>query len=193
MRNVDHIGILGGMLTTMAKIGYILGSAADDSINQKLALVLEEQAPDRAELNYIDIHQLPIYNRNMDQDFPRPMTEFKDLVWSNDGLLVVTPEHNQSFPAVVKNALDIMTRPWGSSVEGLKMGITGASPGRFGTINSQAQLRQFLPPLGVKIMGSPLLAVHATKDTFNTDGTADATTTQRAKAYMEAFTQFVEQ
>ncbi|WP_120003507.1 NADPH-dependent FMN reductase [Nesterenkonia muleiensis] len=176
----------------MTRIGYILGSVAEGSINQKLAQVLVAQSPDRAELTYIDIHHLPLYNRGMDGDFPQTMNDYKKQVWSHDGLLLVTPEHNQSFPAVIKNALDILTRPWGSSAEGLKLGITGASPGRFGTINGQAQLRQFLPPLGVRVMGSPILAVHATKNTFNGDGTADETTTKRAEQYMEAFTQFVE-
>ncbi|MDR5711756.1 NADPH-dependent FMN reductase [Nesterenkonia flava] len=176
----------------MVKIGYIVGSAAESSINKKLAKVLVDQAPERVELHYIDIHELPLYHRDMDEDFPQIMTEYKAKVGAQDALLLVSPEHNQSFPAGVKNALDILTRGGTNELQGLKLGITGASPGRFGTINGQSQLRQFLPPLGVKIMGAPLLAVQVGKDTFNDDGTADERTTQRAKDYMEAFAQFVE-
>ena len=177
----------------MVKIGYIVGSFAESSINKKLARVLVDQAPERAEMKFIDIQPLPLYHRDMDADFPQVMADYKQQVAEVDGLLVVSPEHNQSFPAAVKNALDILTRPQGKNIiGGLPLGIAGASPGRFGTINGQSQLRQFLPPLGVKLMGSPLLALHATQETFTDDG-ADEQTTRRAASYMEAFTEFVSQ
>lgn len=178
----------------MVRIGYIVGSFAASSINKKLARVLVDQAPERAEMRFIDIEPLPLYYRDMDADFPQIMAEYKQQVADVDGLLVVSPEHNQSFPAPVKNALDILTRPSGEGIlAGLPVGIVGASPGRFGTINGQSQLRQFLPPLGVKVMGSPLLAVHATKETFTDDGGTDEQTTKRAAKYMEAFADFVAQ
>lgn len=177
----------------MVKIGYIVGSFAQDSINRKLARVLVDQAPDHAELAEIDITALPIYDRHMDADFPQVLRDFKNQVAQVDGLLIVSPEHNQSFPAAVKNAVDVLTRPpKEGQLAGLKLGIAGASPGRYGTINGQSQIRQFMPPLGVHLMGTPLLAVHVTDETFNDDGTADAQTTRRAKAYIEAFTEFVE-
>ncbi len=174
------------------KIGYIVGSFAQDSINRKLAQVIVDQAPEHAELVEIDITVLPLYDRHMDDDFPQVLREFKDQVAAVDGLLLVSPEHNQSFPAPVKNAIDVLTRPpKEGQLAGLKLGIAGASPGRYGSINGQSQLRQFLPPLGVKLMGTPLLAVHVTGETFSDDGTADEQTTTRAMAYIEAFTEFV--
>ena len=177
----------------MVRIGYIIGSTAEDSINQKLARVLVDQAPEQAEMVHIPIRHLPLYHRDMDDDFPQEMADYKQQVADVDGLLLVSPEHNQSFPAAVKNALDILTRPQGQNiVSGLPLGIAGTSPGRFGTINGQSQLRQFLPPLGVKVMGSPLMAVHATRETFTDDG-ADEQTTRRATSYMEALTEFVAQ
>ncbi len=177
----------------MVNIGYIVGSFAQDSINRKLAGVLVDQAPAHAELTEIDITALPIYDRHMDKDFPQVLRDFKDEVAQVDGLLIVSPEHNQSFTAAVKNAVDVLSRPpKQGQLAGLKLGIAGASPGRFGTINGQSQIRQFLPPLGVELMGRPLLAVHATAETFNDDGTADPQTTRRARAYVEAFTEFVQ-
>lgn len=140
---------------------------------------------------HIPIRHLPLYHRDMDDDFPQAMSDYKDQVAGVDGLLLVSPEHNQSFPAAVKNALDILTRPQGKNIiGGLPLGIAGASPGRFGTINGQSQLRQFLPPLGVKLMGSPVMAVQAARETFTDDG-ADEQTTRRAGSYMEAFAEFV--
>lgn len=176
----------------MVRIGYIVGSLAADSLNRKLAGVIVDQAPERAQLVEIPIAELPLYDRHLDDDFPQVMTEFKAQVADVDGLLVVTPEHNQSYPAPVKNAIDILTRGGSSELKGLKMGLVGASPSRFGTINSQAQLRQFLPTQGVHLMGSPVLAISVGKDTFDDDGAADAATTRQAKKYIEAFTSFVE-
>ncbi|NLS08915.1 NAD(P)H-dependent oxidoreductase [Nesterenkonia sp. MY13] len=176
----------------MVKIGYIVGSLAPDSINRKLAKVIVAQAPERAELIEISIAELPLYDRHLDEDFPEVMTKFKQEVEAVDGLLLVTPEHNQSFPAPVKNAIDILSRGGSFQLAGLRLGIVGASPGRFGTINSQSQLRQSLPPLGVKLMGTPVVAETVRENTFNEDGTAAEGTTKRAKDYIEAFTTFVE-
>lgn len=177
----------------MVRIGYIVGSFAEDSLNRKLAELLVAQAPERAELAPIDIRPLPLYDRHLDEDFPEEMTAFKERVSAVDGLLLVSPEHNQSFPAPVKNAIDILTRPRGQGVlSGTPMGIAGASRGRFGTINSQTQLRSFLPLLGVKLMGTPLMAVQVTGSTFGGDA-PDEKLADRAARYMEALTTWVEQ
>ena len=176
----------------MVKIGYIVGSFAQDSINRKLAQVIVDQAPEQAEMVEIDITELPLYDRHMDAEFPQVLRQYKEQVAAVDGLLIVSPEHNQSFPAPVKNAIDVLSRPpKQGQLAGLKLGIAGASPGRYGTINGQSQIRQFLPPLGVKLMGSPVLAVQVTGETFHEGGTADEQTTARARKYIEAFTEFV--
>ncbi|MDZ5077251.1 NAD(P)H-dependent oxidoreductase [Nesterenkonia sp. HG001] len=177
----------------MVRIGYIVGSFAEDSVNRKLAELLVAQAPERAELAEIDIRPLPLYDRHLDAEFPEEMSAFKKEAAAVDGLLLVSPEHNQSFPAPVKNALDILTRPPKQGVlAGTPMGIAGASPSRFGTINGQTQLRSFLPLLGVKLMGTPLMAVQVTEGTFAEDG-ADAALVRRAAKYMDALTTWVEQ
>jgi chromate reductase, NAD(P)H dehydrogenase (quinone) len=174
----------------MVKIGYLVGSLSSDSINRKLAEVLVSQAPEHVQMVEIPIAELPLYDRHLDANFPQVMTEFKEQVAAVDGLLLVTPEHNQSFPAAVKNAVDILTRGGSSELRGLKLGIAGASPSRFATINSQAQLRQFLPLRGVKLMGTPVLAIQVGEETFG--ARPEAETLRRAKRYIEAFTSFVE-
>lgn len=177
----------------MVQIGYIVGSFAEESLNRRLAQVLVDQSPERAELVPVQIRHLPLYDRHLDDAFPAEMTAYKEEVAAVDGLLLISPEHNQSFPAPVKNAIDILTRPSGQGVlTGMPMGIAGASPGRFGTINSQTQLRSFLPLLGVRLMGSPLMAVQVAGDTFDDDGGTDAKLLSRAAKYMEALTSWVE-
>jgi chromate reductase len=175
----------------MLTIGFIVGSLAPASINRKLSRVLVNHAPERVQMNEIDITELPLYDRHMDDDFPQVMSHFKDQVAAVDGLLLITPEHNQAYPAAVKNALDILTRGGSSQLKGLPMGIVGASPSRFGTINSQGQLHQFLPRLGVRLMGTPVFALQVGEGTFPEDGVADESTSKRALRYMEAFATFV--
>ncbi|MDO5492735.1 MAG: NADPH-dependent FMN reductase [Nesterenkonia sp.] len=176
----------------MTTIGYFVGSWAEGSVNRKLARTLVEQAPEDVEMRDLDISGLPLYGRHLDEDFPQVMQDFKDRVEAVDGLLIVTPEHNQSFPAAVKNAVDILTRPGGTSVlRGRPVTIAGASPGRFGTISSQSQLRQFLPMLGVRFMGTPNLAVGGAKDVFDDDGVADEQTAARARKFVAAFADFI--
>ncbi len=176
----------------MLTLGYIIGSLAPDSINRKLSQVLVNHAPEDVRMKEASIAELPLYDRHMDGDFPQVLSRFKDQVAAVDGLLLVTPEHNQSYPAAVKNALDILTRGGSSQLKGMPMGIVGASPSRFGTINSQAQLHQFLPRLGVHLMGTPVLAVQAGEGTFPAEGAADEQITKRASRYMKAFAEFVD-
>lgn len=102
----------------MVRIGYIIGSTAEGSLNQKLARVLVDQAPEQAEMVHIPIRHLPLYHRDMGDGFPQAMADYKAQVAEVDGLLLVSPEHNQSFPAAVKNALDILTRPQGKNIIG---------------------------------------------------------------------------
>ena len=113
----------------MVKIGYIVGSLAADSLNRKLAGVLVAQAPEGVrDTVEVPIAELPLYDRHLDEDFPQVLTDFKAQVDDVDALLLVTPEHNQSYPAPVKNAIDILTRGGSSELKGLKMGLVGASP-----------------------------------------------------------------
>lgn len=176
----------------MVTIGYMVGSLAPDSINRKLAQVIVSHAPEHVQMIEVDLARLPMYDRHLDDDFPAVMSQFKDEVDQVDGLLVVTPEHNQSMPAPVKNAIDILSRGDRNQLGGLKLGLVGASPSRFATINAQSQIRQFLPPLGVKLMGSPVLAVSVGDETFSDDGTADARTTRQSQKYIAAFAEFLE-
>lgn len=176
----------------MTTIGYFVGSWAEGSLNRRLADLLVAQAPDGVEMLDLDISGLPLYGRHLDEDFPSEMQDFKDRVEAVDGLLIVTPEHNKSFPAPVKNAIDILTRPGKTSVLiGRPVTVAGASPGRFGTVNGQAQLRQFLPMLGVRMMSTPSLTLGSAGEVFDDDGGADERTTAQARKFIQAFADFV--
>lgn len=178
----------------MTRIGYLIGSFAEDSLNRQLAEVLVAQAPERAEASEIDLRPLPLYDRHLDDAFPAEMTVFKEQVAAVDGLLLVSPEHNKGVPAPVKNAIDILTRPPKQGVlSGVPMGIAGASKSRFGTLSSQTQLRGMLPQLGVPLMGTPQMTVQVTEETFAEGSAGAEQLRRRAGHYMEALTAWIEQ
>lgn len=89
----------------------IVGSLRKDSINRKVAKALAELAPAVLKLSIVDIGQLPIYNQDGDENPPAAWTEFRKRIKAADAILFVTPEHNRSVPAALKNAIDIGSRP----------------------------------------------------------------------------------
>ena len=89
----------------------IVGSLRKDSINRKVAKALAELAPAVLKLSIVDIGQLPIYNQDGDENPPAAWTEFRERIKAADAILFVTPEHNRSVPAALKNAIDIGSRP----------------------------------------------------------------------------------
>src|ERR1700693_5461415 len=116
------------------KLGIIVGSNRRESINRKLAQALAKLGGDAFEAAVIQIDDLPMYNQDLEQPVPEKVARFKSAVASADAILFVTPEHSRSIPAVLKNAIDWGTRPWGkNSWPGKPAFITGTSPGAIGS------------------------------------------------------------
>jgi chromate reductase len=140
----------------MAKvnIGVLVGSNRRDSINRKLAQALAKLGAERLAFQFIAIDDLPLYNQDLEAELPARVARFKEAIAAADALLFVTPEHNRSIPAVLKNAIDWGARPHGrNSWNGKLAAITGTSPGTLGTAAAQLHLRQILSVLGVVVMG----------------------------------------
>lgn len=137
-------------------IAVIVGSLRKDSINRKVANALAEVAPAELRLSIIDIAQLPLYNQDGDENPPGAWTSFRERIKSADGVLFVTPEHNRSVPAALKNAIDIGSRPYGKSAWSGKPGaVVSASPGAIGGFGANHHLRQSLVFLDVPAMPQP--------------------------------------
>lgn len=100
----------------MTKIGVIVGSLRKNSYSKGVAAAIIGGFSDTVEVTYIDIADLPLYNQDYDQKSPQAYTEFRNTVASQDAFVFVTPEHNRSIPAALKNALDIASRPASKSV-----------------------------------------------------------------------------
>ena len=136
------------------KIGVIVGSNRRESINRKLArAILRLDAPTLA-FEDIRIDDLPIYNGDLEDARPEVVNRFTAAVAGCDGLLVVTPEHNRSLTAVLKNAIDWGSKPADKNVWRDKTAmITGTSAGAAGTALAQQHLRTMLGNLGAIVLG----------------------------------------
>ena len=160
------------------KIAVFVGSLRKDSFNGRLARAVEKLAPAEFTFNHVRIDDLPLYSQDFDGDYPAVATRLKKEVESADGLLFVTPEYNRSIPGVLKNAIDIASRPWGTnSFAGKPAAVIGASIGTGGTALAQQHLRNVLAYVDVPVLGQPEVFIHfkdeliADDGTINNDGT----------------------
>lgn len=142
------------MAANKSKIAVIVGSTRRDSINRKLAQALVKLGEDQLAFTFVEIADLPLYSQDLEADLPASVSRMKAQIEAADGILIVTPEHNRSIPAALKNAIDWAARPWGkSSWPGKAAAVIGATPGAIGTSIAQLHLRQILGALGVLVMG----------------------------------------
>lgn len=153
-------------------VAVIVGSLRKDSINRKVANALAELAPAALKLSIVEIGHLPIYNQDGDDDPPAEWTEFRERIKAADAVLFVTPEHNRSVPAALKNALDIGSRPYGHSAWYGKPGaVVSASPGAIGGFGANHHLRQSLVFLNVPAMAQPEAYLGGADRLFDAHGT----------------------
>src|SRR3954465_7181094 len=135
----------------------LVGSLRKASFNRMLANALISLAPASMKLEIAEIGQLPLYNEDIETAAPPAQwTAFRQRVKAADAVLFVTPEYNRSVPAALKNALDVGSRPYGSSVWDRKPGaIASCSPSAIGAFGANHHLRQSLVFLNVPIMQQP--------------------------------------
>lgn len=153
-------------------VAVLVGSLSKVSINRRLARALEKLAGSRAEFRYVRMDDLPVYNHDVDGDYPPYFKRLKDEIKSADAVLFVTPENNRSIPGVLKNAIDAASRPWGTnSFAGKPGGIIGASIGAIGTALAQQHLRNVCVFLDVYVMAQPEAFLHYKEGLIADDGT----------------------
>ena len=140
----------------MKNVAVLVGSLSARSINRSLAKALEKLGEGRLRFDYLDIGALPLYNDDLWDNPPAAVLDMKQRIVDADAVLIVMPEYNRSFPALIKNALEWGSRPYGQNAWGDKpLAMAGASPGAIGTAAGQSQLRATLPLYGLVVMGQP--------------------------------------
>ena len=127
------------------KLAVVVGSNRRESINRRLAQALTRLGSPAFEAKFVQLDDLPMYNQDEEQPLPAKVARFKGEIEAADAVLFVTPEHNRSIPAVLKNAIDWGARPWGkSSWTGKPAAVIGTSGGAISTAVAQAHLRAML-------------------------------------------------
>lgn len=188
---VAILGILNNKGERMTKIAVLVGSLSEASINKNLANKLAALLPEGVTFEFANLH-LPLFNYELEGDFPAEAQELKTLVESADGVLFVTPEYNRSFSGVLKNAIDWASRPWGSnSFAGKPAGIIGASISPLGTTQAQQQLRNVAIYLGTQLLGQPEMYVDASR-AFNEDGSLADGAQELFQRYVDTFVTHVQ-
>jgi chromate reductase len=156
------------------KIAIIVGSLRDASINRKVARSICAMEKDRLDCDIIQIGDLPLYNQEYDgsPDEPASYKRFRDDITAADGVLFVSPEYNRGVPGVLKNAIDVGSRPYGKSVWNRKpAAIVTASPGSIGGFGANHQIRQAAVFLNMPVMQHPEAYLgHVSDDSFGDDG-----------------------
>ena len=177
------------------KIAVFVGSLRKESFSRKMAMVLSTPAPESLTLEIIEIGGLQHYDQDYDDEGkpPSAWTAFRELVKSFDGFLFVTPEYNRSVPGVLKNALDVGSRPYGQSVWGGKPGaVMSVSPGAIGGFGANHHLRQSLVFLNVPTMQQPEAYIGGAAQLFDANGNiTNENTREFLRSFMEAFAAWV--
>jgi chromate reductase len=153
------------------KVAVLVGSLRKGSFNKQLARALEKIAGDRVEFRRIRIDDQPLYNQDFDNYYPQVCTRLKDDINSCEAVLFVTPEYNRSVPGVLKNAIDIASRPYGHSAFSGKPGaVIGTSAGAMSTALAQQHLRNICVFLDVPLLQQPEAFVRYKEGLFAEDG-----------------------
>jgi chromate reductase, NAD(P)H dehydrogenase (quinone) len=176
------------------KIAIVVGSLREGSLNRMLAHELVRLAPAGLAFDVVGIGALPLYNQDLDGAPPEAWEAFRASVRAADAVLFVTPEYNRSIPGVLKNAIDVGSRPYGHSAWAKKPGaIVSASPGAMGGFGSNHHLRQSCVFLDMPIMPQPEAYLGHMGDKFGEDGRlTDEKLAGFLGAFMAAYADWVE-
>lgn len=166
-------------------IAVLVGSLRKDSFNRKIAEALAASAPPGHSFKFVEIGDLPLFNQDLEAAPPAPWTRFREEVKAADAVLWATPEYNRSVPGVLKNALDVGSRPYGHSVfNGKPAAVISASMGAVGGFGANHHLRQSLTFLNMPTMPQPEAYIGAAHTLFGADG---ALTNESTRNFLAQF------
>jgi chromate reductase len=175
-------------------VAVLVGSLRKASLNRKLANVLIAMAPSSLHLSIVELGDLPLYNEDWEADPPVAVRAFRERVHASDALLFVTPEYNRGVPGLLKNALDIGSRPGGKSVWAGKPGaVVSVSPGKLGGFGANHHLRQSMVFLDVPMLQQPEAYISGAGKLFDESGALnDDATREFLNRFLAAYARWVE-
>ena len=180
-------------MKTTTNVAVFVGSLRKGSFNRQVAHALAELAPAGLKLEIVEIGHLPHYNQDTDENPPAEFTAFRNRIKSADAVLFVTPEYNRSVPGVLKNALDIASRPYGQSAwNGKPAAVVSASIGAIGGFGANHHLRQSLVFLNAPTMAQPEAYIGNVGKLFDANGKlTDDGTRKFLTGFMQAYASWV--
>ena len=181
-------------MAAQKNVAVIVGSIRRGSLNRKMALALAAMAPESLKLEIAEIADLPLYNQDDDAQPPAASVAFKEKIARADAVLFVTPEYNRSVPGVLKNAIDVASRPYGKSAwDGKPAGVISVSPGAIGGFGANHHLRQSLVFLNMPVLQQPEAYVGGAGDLFDEAGGVKKPDTKKfLDTFLAAFAAWVE-
>jgi chromate reductase len=157
-------------MPTPPTVALIVGSLRKDSVNRKIARALAELTPG-LKFEFVEIGDLVHFDQDLETEPPAPWVRFREQIAAADAVVLVTPEYNRGLPSVLKNAVDVGSRPYGKAVwTGKPVGVITAAFGAAGGVAANHQLRQSLTILGAPIMPAPEAAIGNALALFDPEG-----------------------
>lgn len=180
----------------MPKLLFIVGSLRKESYNLQLAQAAEKYLAGKAEVKFLDYKDVPLFNQDMEHPAPPAVAAVRKEVNAADGIWIFSPEYNHSFPGVLKNLLDWLSRPVsateGQVLSGKPVAVSGTTPGMSGTGIMQDQLVMLLSLLNMKIMNVPRLTIPNVMTQLNEEGKLHLTISEKfLQTQADAFLKFV--
>ena len=175
-------------------IVVIVGSLRKESFTLKIANALAKLAPPSLKLDVVTLNGISFFNQDLEATPPADWTAFRERIQKSDGVIFVTPEYNRAIPGVLKNAIDVASRPYGkSSFIGKPTGIVSNSPGPLGGVSAAKTLQNILPGITGPILGQPEIYLNGVGDAFDDKGELTKESLKTVlKQYIDAYATFVE-
>src|SRR6201994_3532916 len=174
-------------------IVVIVGSLRKESFSVKIANALAKLAPPSLKLEVVTLHGISFFNQDLEANPPADWLAFREKIQKSNGVIFVTPEYNRAIPGVLKNAIDVASRPYGkSSFLGKPTGIISNSPGPLGGVSAAKTLQNILPGIAGPILGQPEIYLNAVGDAFDDNGELAKDSLKTVlQQYIDAFATFV--
>jgi chromate reductase len=181
-------------MATPHHVAVIVGSLRKESFTIKIARALAKLAPASLKLDVVTLHDISFFNQDLEAAPPADWLAFREKLQKSNGVLFVTPEYNRSIPGVLKNAIDVGSRPYGkSSFLGKPIGIVSNSPGPLGGVSAAKHLQNILPGICGPILGQPETYLNGIGDAFDDKGELAKESLQKVlQQYIDAFAAFVD-
>jgi chromate reductase, NAD(P)H dehydrogenase (quinone) len=172
----------------------LVGSLRKESFSLKVANAVAKLAPSSLKLEVVTLHGISFFNQDLEANPPADWVAFREKLQKSSGVIFVTPEYNRAIPGVLKNAIDVASRPYGkSSFNERPVGIISNSPGPLGGVSAAKTLQNILPGIAGPIMQQPETYLNSVGDAFDVNGecSKDALKTV-LQTYINAFAVHVE-